>query len=167
MTPIRRYVAAMAVASLASAAAFAGPVEDCQSNCSVSRGSCDFDPSDSTRSSGCRQQADACKYECQLNGGGGYRNRPAKFGAIAYSPAKRGHGITYDFGTVPVLTETLVLTRVGSDLQVSMGVAYNNLQGNFSLMFEIVPTLAASGQRSSISGLSGSSANGSFDNINN
>ncbi len=53
-------------------------------------------------------------------------------------------GITYDFGAVPVLTETLVLTRMGSDLQVSLGIAYNNLQNNFSLMFQIVPVLAAS-----------------------
>ena len=53
-------------------------------------------------------------------------------------------GITYDFGSIPVLSETLVLTRIGSDIQVSMGVGYNNLQNNFSLMFEIVPTLASS-----------------------
>ncbi len=72
-------------------------------------------------------------------------------------------GITYDFGSVPVLSETLVLTRVGSDLQVSMGLGYNNLQNNFSLMFEIVPTLAASSKRNSISGLTAAPASASWN----
>lgn len=91
----RVLVAALVV--LAPAGAGALSVADCQRNCSVSRGSCDFDPSDSSRASGCRERESACKYECQLNGATS-SNRPARFGAIAYSPAKRGHGITYDYG---------------------------------------------------------------------
>jgi len=92
-----RCIVAMMVAVLATANASAVSVEECQRNCSVARGTCDFDPSDSSRASNCRQQADACKYECQLKGGTS-SNRPARFGAIAYSPAKRAHGITYDYG---------------------------------------------------------------------
>ncbi len=67
-------------------------------------------------------------------------------------------GITYDFGAVPVLTETLVLTRIGSDLQVSFGLSYNNLQNNFGLVFEIIPNLAANSRRNM--GVSGISAAG-------
>jgi len=94
-----RFAIALAVSALLTAAGIvrAGPVEDCIRDCSVARGSCDFDPSDSGRAAGCRERADACRYECQLNGGGA-RPGPPKFGAIAYSPSRRAHGITYDFG---------------------------------------------------------------------
>jgi len=67
-------------------------------------------------------------------------------------------GITYDFGAVPVLAETLVLTRIGADIQVSLGLSYNNLQNNFGLVFEIVPNLAANSRRNM--GVSGVSAAG-------
>ncbi len=49
---------------------------------------------------------------------------------------------TYDFGTSEALTNSLVFTRTGSDLQVSLGVTYNALQNNLGAVFQIVPTLA-------------------------
>jgi hypothetical protein len=50
---------------------------------------------------------------------------------------------TYDFGTNQSLSNSLVLTRMGSDLQVSLGFTYNALQNNFGVVFEILPNLAA------------------------
>src|SRR5262249_33009054 len=49
---------------------------------------------------------------------------------------------TYDFGTNQSLANSLILTRMGSDLQVSLGVTYNALQNNFGVIFEILPVLA-------------------------
>ena len=49
----------------------------------------------------------------------------------------------YDFGPANVQTNALTLTRIGTDLQVSMGFTYNSLQNNFGFQFEIVPNLAA------------------------
>ena len=96
---MRNVLCAVAVvaAVLTSNTAIAGSVEECQRNCEVSRGSCDFDPSDSSRSRNCRQQADSCKWECQLNGPT-KSNRPARFGAIAYSPSTRAQGFSHEFG---------------------------------------------------------------------
>jgi hypothetical protein len=45
----------------------------------------------------------------------------------------------YDFGTGESLSNELILTRKGSDLQVSFGVTYNALQNNFGVVFEILP----------------------------
>jgi hypothetical protein len=50
---------------------------------------------------------------------------------------------TYDFGTNQSLSNSLVLTRMGTDLQVSLGFTYNALQNNFGVVFEILPNLAA------------------------
>jgi hypothetical protein len=50
---------------------------------------------------------------------------------------------TYDFGTSQALSNSLVLTRIGSDLQVSLGVTYNVLQNNFGVVFQIEPNLIA------------------------
>jgi hypothetical protein len=49
---------------------------------------------------------------------------------------------TYDFGTSEALTNSLVFTRTGSDLQVSLGVTYNALQNSLGAVVQIVPTLA-------------------------
>lgn len=47
----------------------------------------------------------------------------------------------YDFGTGQALSNSLVFTRMGSDLQVSLGFTYNVLQNNFGAIFMIVPNL--------------------------
>jgi hypothetical protein len=49
----------------------------------------------------------------------------------------------YDFGTSTSLTNSLVLTRVGKDLQLSFGVSYNAILNNFGVVFEIVPNIAS------------------------
>src|SRR5262249_38398379 len=47
----------------------------------------------------------------------------------------------YDFGTQQAQTNTLVFTRTGTDLQVSLGFMYNSLQNNFGAIVEVVPSL--------------------------
>lgn len=95
---------------------------------------------------------------------GGYFNRPdrtsfflgyrqidpvdsrAVTGALTYilSPKYAVTGSTsYDFGTREALSNTLVLTRMGSDVQISFGVTYNAMQQNFGVQFYIVPNLMA------------------------
>jgi hypothetical protein len=56
---------------------------------------------------------------------------------------------TYDFGTNQnhSLSNSLVLTRMGSDLQVSLGFTYNALQNNFGVVFEIFPNLVTQTNR--------------------
>jgi hypothetical protein len=50
---------------------------------------------------------------------------------------------TYDFGTGQALSNSVVLTRMGSDLQVSLGFTYNVLQNNFGFVFQIEPNILA------------------------
>jgi len=54
---------------------------------------------------------------------------------------------TYDFGTGQSLSNSLILTRMGSDLQVSLGFTYNAMQNNFGVIFEILPVLATQSRR--------------------
>lgn len=54
---------------------------------------------------------------------------------------------TYDFGTNQSLANALTFTRMGSDLQVSLGVTYNALQNNFGMVFEILPNLVPESRR--------------------
>jgi hypothetical protein len=49
---------------------------------------------------------------------------------------------TYDFGTQAALNNSFMFTRIGSDLQVTVGFTYNALQNNFGAIFMVVPTLA-------------------------
>jgi hypothetical protein len=53
----------------------------------------------------------------------------------------------YDFGTSQAISNSLVLTRMGSDMQVSIGFTYNALQNAFGFTFEIVPNLVPPGKR--------------------
>jgi hypothetical protein len=53
----------------------------------------------------------------------------------------------YDFGTSQALSNSLVLTRMGSDLQVSIGITYNALQNNFGATFMIIPNLVPANRR--------------------
>ncbi len=48
---------------------------------------------------------------------------------------------TYDFGISQSLTNSLTFTRIGTDLQVTMGFTYNPLQNNFGAVVQIVPTM--------------------------
>jgi hypothetical protein len=64
---------------------------------------------------------------------------------------------SYDVGLSEALTNTLVLTRTGTDLQVSLGFTYNSLQNNFGVVFEIVPNLVPLSRRSGFGVASGSS----------
>ncbi len=48
---------------------------------------------------------------------------------------------TYDFGTSQSLSNSLVMTRMGADLNVGFGITYNSLQGNFGVLFQILPNL--------------------------
>ena len=56
---------------------------------------------------------------------------------------------TYDFGVNQnhSISNSLVFTRMGSDLQVSLGFSYNALTNNFGFVFEILPNLAAQSSR--------------------
>jgi hypothetical protein len=62
-----------------------------------------------------------------------------------FSPKYAVTGSTvYDFGTSQALANSLVLTRMGSDLQISVGITYNVLQNNFGATFMIIPNLLPS-----------------------
>lgn len=52
-------------------------------------------------------------------------------------------GAAYDFGTQKALTNTVTLTRTGTDLTVTLGVTYNALINNLGVQFAVVPNLAA------------------------
>jgi hypothetical protein len=70
----------------------------------------------------------------------------AVIGAVTYVFSPK-YAITasavYDFGTQQALSNSLVLTRIGTDLTVSLGFNYNVLINNFGFTFEIVPNLLA------------------------
>ena len=53
---------------------------------------------------------------------------------------------SYDFGTQQALNNSVVFTRIGTDLQVSLGFTYNALQNNFGALVEVVPNLVAGRQ---------------------
>jgi hypothetical protein len=55
----------------------------------------------------------------------------------------------YDFGTSQAQSNTLMLTRMGSDLQVSLGFTYNAITNSFGFLFEIIPNAVAQSHRGS------------------
>ncbi len=61
----------------------------------------------------------------------------------------------YDFGTNESLSNTLVFTRMGSDLALSLGFTYNSLQNNFGVVFEILPNVVPVTRRTPGSNLIG------------
>jgi hypothetical protein len=79
----------------------------------------------------------------------GYRqidpvNSKAVTGAVTYvfSPKYAMTASTvYDFGTNQALANSLVLTRMGSDLQISVILTYNALQNSFGFNLEFLPNL--------------------------
>jgi hypothetical protein len=60
---------------------------------------------------------------------------------------------TYDFGTNKGLSNMLMLTRMGSDLQVSFGITYNAILNNFGVQFEILPNLVSPARRMALAGM--------------
>lgn len=54
---------------------------------------------------------------------------------------------TYDFGTNQALSNALVLTRMGTDFQTSVGFTYNAMQNAFGFTFEVWPNLLPRSQR--------------------
>ena len=54
---------------------------------------------------------------------------------------------TYDLGTSQSLGNSLIVTRMGSDLQVSLGFTYNAMQNAFGALFEVVPNLVPANRR--------------------
>jgi hypothetical protein len=48
---------------------------------------------------------------------------------------------TYDFGTNQAITNSLLFTRMGTDLTVSLGFTYNAMQNNFGALVMIIPNL--------------------------
>ena len=79
----------------------------------------------------------------------GYRqtdplNSKAVTAAVGYQLSQRYYtslGVSYDFGIQQALTNTLSLTRTGSDMTVTLGFTYNALVNNFGLNFLIVPNI--------------------------
>jgi hypothetical protein len=53
----------------------------------------------------------------------------------------------YDFATKQTLTNSLIVTRVGSDLTVNMGFSYNAILNTFGVTFELLPNAAATNHR--------------------
>src|SRR5204862_114487 len=53
----------------------------------------------------------------------------------------------YDFGINQSLSNSLVITRIGSDLTVNIGFTYNALLNNFGFTFEVLPNVVAATRR--------------------
>jgi hypothetical protein len=51
--------------------------------------------------------------------------------------------MTYDFGIQEALSNSLVITRIGSDLTMNVGFTYNAILNNFGFTFEVLPNLLA------------------------
>jgi hypothetical protein len=113
--------------------------------------------------------------------GGGYFNRPdrtnfylgyrlidplnvrAVTGAVTYvfSPKYAATASsTYDFGNKLAIGNSLMFTRMGSDLQVSLGFTYNSLQNNFGVLFNVVPNLLPANRAFGPMGASGGGSTG-------
>jgi len=82
----------------------------------------------------------------------GYRqidplNSKAVVLTLGYQLSRRYYvlaGASYDFGIQQALTNSLTLTRTGTDLTVSIGFTYNAFVNNFGFQFLVVPNLLAS-----------------------
>jgi hypothetical protein len=59
----------------------------------------------------------------------------------------------YDFSSTGALANSLILTRIGSDLQVSLGATYNATLNTFGVIFEIVPNLVPPSKRTGLASL--------------
>src|SRR5262249_12877691 len=54
---------------------------------------------------------------------------------------------SYDFGINQALNNSLLFTRVGTDIQVSLGFSYNAFQNNFGALVEVIPNLVPANRR--------------------
>jgi hypothetical protein len=64
--------------------------------------------------------------------------------AIGYQLSKRyflSGSTSYDFGLNQSAGNSINITRVGTDLTVSLGITYNSLVNNFGVTFMIMPNL--------------------------
>jgi hypothetical protein len=61
----------------------------------------------------------------------------------------------YDFGTSGALSNSVVVTRVGTDLTVSLGFTYSVLTSSFGLVAEVVPNLVPANRRTGPMGVGG------------
>jgi hypothetical protein len=64
--------------------------------------------------------------------------------SIGYQLSRRYYmnvGASYDFGIQAALSNSLTVTRTGSDLTVSVGFTYNALVNNFGFQFLIIPNI--------------------------
>lgn len=66
----------------------------------------------------------------------------------------------YDFGTNQSLSNTLMFTRIGSDLSLSLGITYNALTNNFGVLLEILPNVVPVARRGANSSMFGTAALG-------
>ncbi|HVS38060.1 MAG TPA: hypothetical protein VMS17_21040, partial [Gemmataceae bacterium] len=48
---------------------------------------------------------------------------------------------TYDFGNSGALSNSVMFTRMGKDLQVTVGFTFNALTDSFGAVFQVVPNL--------------------------
>jgi hypothetical protein len=79
----------------------------------------------------------------------GYRqtdplNSKAVTASVGYQLSRRYYasaGLSYDFGIQSALTNSLNITRTGSDMTVTIGFTYNALVNNFGFNFLIVPNI--------------------------
>ena len=98
----------------------------------------------------------------------GYRqidpvNSRAVIGSVGYQLSQRyfmNASVSYDFGINQAMSNSLTLTRTGTDMTVSIGFTYNSLVNNFGFQFLVVPNLvsAIGGGRFASSPLVGSQA---------
>ena len=97
----------------------------------------------------------------------GYRqidpvNSRAVIGSVGYQLSQRyfmNASVSYDFGINQAMSNSLTLTRTGTDMTVSIGFTYNSLVNNFGFQFLVVPNLVtAMGGRFASSPLLGSQA---------
>ena len=63
---------------------------------------------------------------------------------VEHQVRARRHQHLYDFG-VNTQVNTIMLTRVGTDVRFSFGFSYNSILNNFGVMVEIVPNLFPEG----------------------
>ncbi len=71
-------------------------------------------------------------------------------GAVTYifsSKYSMTASASYDFGTSLAESNALVFTRVGTDLQISIGVTYNALTNTVGALVELVPNLVPANRR--------------------
>ena len=73
--------------------------------------------------------------------------------------------VLYDFGTSQTQSTTLMLTRIGTDIQMSFGVSYNAMQNSFGVLFEVLPNLVAQSRAGhAMTGVSAAGVAGSANN---